>query len=98
MDGTKLPIIILGMAWMQNRKLIFNLKTEVISIYNNYNCTYTPVEEEPTDAEQILAQIKDFAEESWILLAFLAGVLVIIIVGAIHREKLKVKCMAIKYL
>ena len=36
-------IIILGMVWMINKKVTFDLKLETISVYNNYNCTYTPV-------------------------------------------------------
>ncbi len=36
-------IIILGMNWMQNKKITYHLRTSTIKVYSDYNCTYTPL-------------------------------------------------------
>lgn len=33
-------ILLLGMKWMQDMKLTFNLKEQTIKAYYNYNCIY----------------------------------------------------------
>ena len=39
-------LIILGMSWLRNKKIVFNLKEQTIKAYYYQNCTYTPAPRE----------------------------------------------------
>lgn len=41
-----IDFLILGMLWMQGKKITFNIEKQTVSVYHNYNCTFTPLSDD----------------------------------------------------
>lgn len=75
--------IILGMAWLQRKKVTFQLKQQIVKIYNNYNCTYTPILTEKSFmvelSDNIVGYFSSISTQNYIIAALILTILGIVI-------------------
>ena len=43
MEAIDYENIILGMLWMQDKKITYDIEHQTVSVYHHYNCSYTPI-------------------------------------------------------